>query len=377
MDIKDVARANRRQILQLIQRNDGLSRSQVASRTALAPSTVTEITEKLLRAGILSESEVKRTGRRGRPQVVLRLCPGKSLVVVSDCLDGEVRALLVDATGEVIEARNVDIADSSSFEDYLQATKKGVSAVGRRRWDDVKAITIVGPGIVDPKAGKLLLNTHHDWRDRQLLPPFRRYGKQLFLQNGSRLRALAESWYGASQDAADFLYFHLDAGIGGAIVMHGELAQGPSHGAGEFGHMIVADRGPRCPCGATGCAESLASMRAIVRATRRRSCRTFATAWRLFLDGDARAREAFERALTALTRCILNAAIAIGPTTVLVGGRMVDQTHGAIVDLLQRRISRTGALAGRLDLRRCALDDDRACTLGAVAYALQEMDIEE
>ena len=75
------------------------------------------------------------------------------------------------------------------------------------------------------------------WRNRNIVEHLEAFGPPVLLQNGSRLRAFAENWYGATQDVDDFLYFHLDHGIGGAIVLSGNLVEGPSHGAGEFGHM--------------------------------------------------------------------------------------------------------------------------------------------
>ena len=376
MDLRDLARANQKQILRFILRAGQTSRSDIARETGLAKSSITDITEKLIRAGILTELEAKRSTGRGRPVVMLALVPENSLLIVAEFADELARVQLVEPTGRVQKTHNRRLPKRASFEEYLAALKGGVSALARRRRDKVKGITIVGPGVVDPKKGMLLLDSHNAWRDKQLLAPFRRFGMPLFLQNGSRLRALAENWYGAARDVEDFLYFHLDTGIGGAIVTRGMIAEGPSHGAGEFGHTLSGEDGPPCPCGAKGCVESIASMRAIVKRIGRKDCRTFAAAWRLFQRGHPVARQAFEKAARTLGRCILNAAIAIGPTTVMIGGRMVDQTEGAILALIREEIESAGAFVDKLDIRSCALSDDRSSVLGAVAYALQEMNVE-
>ena len=374
MDLRDLARANQKQILQLILRKGGISRTDIAKQSGLAKSSITEITERLLAAGVLSELAIKRTGRRGRPVVMLALDPRNSLVIVVECTDEVARARLVEPSGQVLRTFSRELGPRADFEEYVSLLRKGVHAVGRGRWEAVKAIVVIMAGVVDPQKGLLLSTSHSDWTNKQMLKPFQDFRAQPFLQNVAHLCAVAENWYGVAQDVEDFLYFHLDAGIGGAIVIDGVLAEGPSHGAGEFGHMVVADDdGPECRCGARGCVESIASMRAIPRAIGRK-CADFAEAWHRFQEGDAIAREVFERAIRLLGRCILNAAVAIGPTTAVLGGRMVDETNGAIVALIREEMAGVSSFVGDLEVRRCALDEEHARIQGAVAYALQEMD---
>ena len=377
MNTQDTARANRRQILRLLLREGGLSRSEMAQRTGLAPSTVSDLTDRLLDLGVLTESNVRRSGRRGRPHVILNLSPDNTLVIVAEYADAEARAALVEPGGTILATATGPLGDDSDFEACLSAMQRGVAEVGRGNWERVKAITIVGPGVVDPADGRLLLNSHNGWRDRQMLDPFRRFERPVFLENGSRLRALAENWYGATEDIDDFIYFHLDTGIGGAIVMDGMLVEGPSHGAGEFGHMLTGGEGPLCACGARGCVESIASMRAVTAVLKSRDCTDFAGAWALFRQRHGRARNVFGSAVRALTQAILNASVALGPTTVLLGGRMVEQTDGEIVRLINVRLKRAKSLIGRLDVRRAGLPEQRSHILGALTYALQEIDIAE
>ena len=72
----------------------------------------------------------------------------------------------------------------------------------------------------------------------------------------------------------------------------------------------------------------------------------------------------------------MSAAVAIGPTTVLLGGKMVDDTAGEIVSLISKEVVKTRSFSSKLDIRKCAIRDDQSSVLGAVAYALQEIDID-
>jgi len=379
MNYQDLSKANRRQILRLILRTGGISRSDISLQCGLAKSTVSDITDRLLNIGIIKNLETRKSGRRGRPKVGLSINPRRcNIIVVSYCAEG-VYAHLVGPTGKIKATESRPLSERVSLEDYLSAQVNAVECVGRRRWAGVQGITVVGPGVVDAKEGVLLVSGIRNWRMVQLLEPFRRFGKPIFLQNGSRLRALAESWYGAATDIDDFLYFHLDTGIGGAIVIDGTLLEGPSHGAGEFGHVLMdasASDSAACFCGARGCLESIASMPAIVEAMGSPSCTRFIQAWKLYREGDSAAVQVFDRAANALARAVINAATAVGPTTALLGGGIVDETKGKFVSLIREKLETQHCLTEVPKVVRCSLADDRAAILGSVAYALQELDID-
>lgn len=82
------------------------------------------------------------------------------------------------------------------------------------------------------------------------------------LENDANVAALGEARCGAGQDHADFLFVTIGTGIGGGLLLGGELFTGPGGMAGEFGHLTVGhDR--QCGCGALGCLEAIASARAM------------------------------------------------------------------------------------------------------------------
>lgn len=81
--------------------------------------------------------------------------------------------------------------------------------------------------------------------------------------------ALAEGWLGAAQGHPNFCAMTVSTGIGGGIVLDGELLDGESGNAGHIGHIIVEPSGRRCGCGAQGCLEAEASGLAIEQITGR------------------------------------------------------------------------------------------------------------
>ena len=280
MDIRDVADYNRQLILKVILRNRGISRSEIARESGLAKSTVTSITDRLVSRNLLSTVNFIRDGKKGRPLELLSLNTDESLVAVAVYSPNVSKAFLLKPSGEVVDSRRMPLSKNSSAGDYIDGQIRMIEELGRSRWDAIRAISLVEPGFIDTERGVIKLCTHKGWRDIQMVKPFLRFGRPVFLQYGSRIRAKAENWYGVAQDVDDFLYFHLGHGIGGAVVLDGEVLEGPRHGAGEFGHVIVDPEGAPCICGGSGCLETIASIPSILKRCSRDMHTACADVWK-------------------------------------------------------------------------------------------------
>lgn len=81
--------------------------------------------------------------------------------------------------------------------------------------------------------------------------------------------ALAEGWIGAAQGRSNFMAMVVSTGVGGGIVLDGQLLDGATGNAGHIGHVIVEPNGRRCACGSRGCLEAEASGTAIEAITGR------------------------------------------------------------------------------------------------------------
>ena len=95
-------------------------------------------------------------------------------------------------------------------------------------------------------------------------------GKPVFLLNDASAAALGEHRMGAGRGLDNLIYITVSTGIGGGLVINGQLYNGTDGCAAEIGHMIVLIDGPLCNCGKRGCFEALASGTAIARMARER-----------------------------------------------------------------------------------------------------------
>lgn len=122
------------------------------------------------------------------------------------------------------------------------------------------------PGLVDVATGvaKFLPNLPTQWRDVPVAEILRsELGCPVYLLNDARMAALGEMRFGHGRSHRTMVFFTIGTGIGGGLVIDGELRLGALGAAGELGHQTILPDGPLCGCGNRGCLEALASGPAI------------------------------------------------------------------------------------------------------------------
>ena len=156
---------------------------------------------------------------------------------------------LPDQGADAVVARIVKLARAS----IAQARGKEIAGVG-----------IGSPGPLDTKTGVVLLTPNLGWvnmplRDRVASG----LGLPATLDNDANCAIFGEWWRGAARGADHVVGLTIGTGIGGGIVLGGQIYHGASDIAGEFGHMTIDANGRRCKCGNDGCLEAYASGPAI------------------------------------------------------------------------------------------------------------------
>src|SRR5579859_133438 len=123
------------------------------------------------------------------------------------------------------------------------------------------------PGIIDMETGMLRESPNlpgwHDYPVRDEIE--RRLGVRVILENDANAAALGEKWQGAGREVGSMGMITLGTGVGGGLVLDGEIWHGMTGMAGELGHITVDPEGPQCGCGNRGCVEQYASATAIKR----------------------------------------------------------------------------------------------------------------
>ena len=144
-----------------------------------------------------------------------------------------------------------------------EARAEVVAQYGGTR-SDFAGIGIGSPGPLNRETGTVINTPNLGWRNfplRDLVS--NAVNLPAVLDNDANCATYGEWWLGAGRNVDTLIGLTLGTGIGGGIVLHGEIFHGVSDAAGEIGHMTIEANGRKCPCGNYGCLEAYASGPAI------------------------------------------------------------------------------------------------------------------
>jgi glucokinase len=125
---------------------------------------------------------------------------------------------------------------------------------------EIMGVGVGAPGPLDTKSGVVLLTPNLGWVNlplRQII--HERLGLPAALDNDANCAVLGEWWMGAARGTRNAIGITIGTGIGGGIIVDGQLYHGASDCAGEIGHTTIDMEGRRCKCGNYGCLEAYAS----------------------------------------------------------------------------------------------------------------------
>ncbi len=140
-------------------------------------------------------------------------------------------------------------------------------------------------------------------------------------------------------DPTSLVYLSVGTGFAVGLVVAGRLHTG-QHGAGEIGHVPIPGVHERCPCGQIGCAETVASGAAMLRAWDRAA--DVSALWDAADAGDERAIAVRERAIEAMAWTLQTVSFVFDPETIVIGGG-VSKLGGRLVSSLADTLTRRGA----------------------------------
>ncbi len=138
------------------------------------------------------------------------------------------------------------------------------ASMGAARGKEIAGVGIGSPGPLDTTTGVVLLTPNLGWTNFPLRDRLAHaLGLPATLDNDANCAIFGEWWRGAARGVRHVVGLTIGTGIGGGIVLDGEVYRGASDIAGEIGHMTIDLNGRRCKCGNYGCLEAYASGPAI------------------------------------------------------------------------------------------------------------------
>lgn len=262
-----VKQLNSAAVYRLIDLQGPISRIQVADVSQLAPASVTKITRQLLERGLIKEvAQQASTGGRRAISLTTESAPFHSIAIRLG--RDYIELTLFDLSGKHIasSAHTFIYSTQQELTDGLLEHIRQFIGENQSVMRELVAFGITMPGLIDPENGIIEYMPHIEVDSFPLSEIIReKFGVSCFVGNDIRGLALAEHYFGASQDCKDSILVSVHHGTGAGIIVNGQVFLGFNRNVGEIGHIQIDPLGDKCQCGNFGCLETVASDPAIIR----------------------------------------------------------------------------------------------------------------
>ncbi|MFP4381034.1 MAG: ROK family protein [Candidatus Sumerlaeia bacterium] len=301
---------------------------------------------------------------------------------------------IADREGKVVLERRMPTASQDGPEKVLARIADKVNEMVQETGTNPESLGMAIPGTLDLINGisKFLPNFPGHWPEvpvRDILSE--KTGMPVYIMNDVRTATLGEYDFGAGKDGSvnTMILMAIGTGLGGGVVVDGELRLGPIGSAGELGHMIIIPGGRACGCGARGCLETLVSGPALAAEGVRLLLSGQAMELHKIVGGDpgkveaktmgeaARAgdeavKAVIERVGEYLGIGIANLIVALHPDLFVIGGGVMG-LGDLLLNPVRRSVNEHVKMFPTDDIRiEAPVLGDSAGVLGAVAVAIHK-----
>lgn len=333
----------------------------------------------------MAKDKSKGKEKTQRYRVGVDLGGTKILVAVVDA-ENKVR-------GEAKQATRAEEGQDAVIERIVATVRKALDDADAKL-SAVEALGVGAPGATDFATGVVHYAANLGWHDVPLAERLQSHlGAPVFVDNDVNVGTLAEYLLGAGQGVQHLAAMFVGTGIGGGLVVNGQLYRGFRGAAGEIGHMAVVPDGPLCGCGRRGCLEAVASRTAIERevqaaldagrpsvlrdliAASKRGRLTSGIIAKALEQKDPLMEDVINRVQRFLAMGVANLVNILDPEVVVMGGGVVESLGKDFVEAVARA-ARTDFLAKK-DAERVRIVPaslgDQAGAVGAALMAGLEL----
>jgi len=343
-NLGDIKLINRSVIFRAIREAGTISRSDLAKKTGLNPSTITHISRELLNRGLITVAGPGQS-RGGRRSSLLQINAQHAYIIAVHLSRHNIQSILTDldlnnAVRRTIISSSLTHHADISIPALLDLIESTISESGLDR-NKILGVGICAPGPLDAHQGILYEPPNFPgWPGipvRQIVET--KLGLPTFVDKDANAAALAEKMFGRARELDNYVYILFEDGVGGGLMINGDIYRGENDVAGEIGHMTIELNGKQCNCGNFGCLELYTCLnfvedkvRQVISSGRSSLVEglvegdldkiSFDLIVQAALDSDPVALDAIQTFTDALIVGIVNVINCFDPEAVLLGGKI-------------------------------------------------------
>ncbi|OBR97114.1 MULTISPECIES: ROK family transcriptional regulator [Clostridium] len=327
VDQETIRILNQKKILNLLYRNNKLTKQEISQRLNISIPTVISNSNELIEQGFLEEAGVaKSTG--GRKPTILKFLPDSRYSFGVWITKDKVKIILTNLNFKIIH--EIDFSMPEKLYDFTDVICKTAEAIEylvnnfNISPDKILGIGFSLPGTVNEKE-LLLKNVPNLGFKNVSFKKFEDYFKfPIFIENEANASAYAETFINFNDVKNSLVFISITEGIGTGVVIANNVYKGFNKRAGEFGHMTIVKDGKRCNCGRKGCWELYASKKALLGAYREAFDDVHGNLDDFLKKSemDLKAKTVLDTYIDFLAEGIKNIILTLDPKNILIGGEI-------------------------------------------------------
>lgn len=282
------------------------------------------------------------------------------MIAVVDLGATKILSGIATTQGQILVREKFPTLKEKGPEDIIERICHSIRELARLCGDcetQIAGAAMAAPGPISYPEGVVVDSPNLAWARVPLKDELsKRLAKPVIVDKDTNLAALGEYCFGRQAQPRSLLYITVSTGIGGGIILDGQIWRGQNGGAGEIGHMVVEPRGRICNCGRRGCLEAMASGAAIkdsVEKLRQRgkgmgilvagNAKNGLGAFEVAAaarQGDAEAQTIINRVIKYLGRGVVNLVNIFNPELVVLGGGVAQGWQDLILEDLKHYVKK-------------------------------------
>jgi len=376
-----IGQLNRRALLRQLQKAGVASRAELAKSLGMSQPTAGKIVDEFIAGAVVEEVEEAgmgdaESGMRGRPGRKLRLNRAQSRFLAIHLGLQETSLSRLSLGAPDLDKWEYTFSSAANGFAPARVWEKNLRAVATKiDRTNFLGVLLSVPGIVDEAANRILFSPNLHWTEKFA---FAKSVRQVFgspVQLVQEERALALGHHLANPHCADFLLVDFGEGVGGAILVDGKLLASPLPVCGEIGHTPVLGNDRKCGCGATGCIETLVSLRGLLESFSK-ATRGGKTSWSQLREHISKngIEPWLAHSLDAAATAIAGSLNVLGLRRVVVTGSLTELPPEVMAHLA--RAIESGAMWARFGKVEC-LSAPRRRLAGLLAVGIDQLVVPE
>lgn len=336
-----------RAVLNIIEKNENLSRAGIAKRLGLSRTTLSTLVSSLMDSELVKEKGTANEGI-GRPGISLDLSTDKWFAIGAEYHSGKWVFVITDLKGSIFKEISIPVPRPKPRE-FQESLIEGLSEIIKQvEGHLLPAIGIGTPGFVDCDQGIIIQADDLGWQNVKIKDYVKKHsGYNSYIINRHRASGLAEARFGAGRGVHSLIYIGIGTGISSAVITEGFLVNGISYSAGEIGYMIMSNT--EIQSGQKGTLHNLASGTAIKLLAEKKIAENKTSSLSKYIEkgiklsgelvsieaalGDSLALSCLQEAATWLSLALININATLNPDKIILGGP-IGGRKGPLIEMI-------------------------------------------